>query len=415
MQYRASSLLASLLMLLLAVLPAPTFAAEVTGSLAVAPEWRDANTGGAYYVAPPVLSAQRKSSRQDLGLHIREGGFNAQATLRFQANEGQRPERHGIVNQFYYDGEFDPGNGWTLGKKVMSWGVGFGFRPLDVVQREDRRTANPPPLVGVPLVAWERLTADEAWSLVWTRPGLGQGATAADDPALALHWYRLAGNTDLHAVARVSERRRLEAGAGFSRTAGDEWSFHAALLNQGRYEKRLNTLAENGGAVLAATDPLREVLRHNAAKAVAGVQWTGASGLGALLEGWVDGEAYSRGEWQRLNALVRRQRALAAFAPPAAIDGNIAWSARAFDRANLNRENLLVRLSYDVEQRWKSALEVLTHPADGGRAVTASVSYNGNRQHIGGGLRLLGGPADSALGQAPYRRMAWIEWRLALP
>ncbi len=400
--------------LLLAVLLAPTFAAEVNGSLAVTPEWRDTNVDSAYYVAPPTIAAPRKSSRQDLGLRLREGGFNAQGTLRFLAAEGREPERHGIVNQFYYDGEINPGNGWTLGKKVMSWGVGFGFRPLDVVQREDRRTPSPPPLVGVPLAAWERLTADEAWSLVWTRPGLGHGAMAAEEPALAVHWYRLAGSADLHGVARVSAGRRLEIGAGFSRTVGDEWSLHAGVLNQGRYEKKLSTLAENGG-LLAASDPMRVVLRQNALKAVAGTQWTGESGLGVLVEGWYDGEAYNRDEWKRLNALVRRQRALAGVVPPVAIDGNIAWSARAFDRPNLNRDNLLMRISYDVEARWKSALELLVNPSDGGRAVTASIGYDGNRQHIGAGLRLLGGPADSALAQAPYRRLAWIEWRLALP
>ena len=387
-------------------------AADLTATLSVAPEWRTDNRASAYFVAP----AQDRSARQDLGLRFQDGGFNAQGTLRILARQGQTPERHGIANQFYYDGEMDGGNAWTAGKKVMSWGVGFGFRPLDVVQREDRRAANAAPLVGVPLLAWERFSADQALTLAWTRPGSGRGAVDGDDTALAARWYRLTpGGTDLHAVARLSRRNALEAGAGFSNTVGEEWAFHGAVLNQRRYMKTLNVLAENGGGVLATASPLQENARRNALKAVAGGQWTGSSGIGVLIEGWYDGAAYSREEWRRLDALTAAQRALTGLAPQAAIDGNVAWSSQAFDRPNLLRENLLARLSYDEEQRWKYAVEWLSTPRDGGRAVTLSLTFQGNRQQLGGGLRFLGGHSDSALAQAPFKRVVWLEWRLALP
>ena len=403
--------------LLIASVAGPCLAADITATLSAAPEWRTDNTNSAYFVGPPLASPQDRAARQDLGLRVQEGGFNAQGTLRIQAQQGQTPERHGIVNQFYYDGEIDAGNGWTAGRKVMTWGVGFGFRPLDVVQREDRRNPNPAPLVGVPLLAWEPFSADEALTLAWTRPGGGNGTADGEDAALAAHWYRLTpGGTDLHAVARISRRNALEAGAGFSRTVGEEWSFHAAALNQARYAKTLNLLAENGGGLLSAAPPLQATPRRNALKAVAGVQWTESSGIGVLVEGWYDGEAYSREEWQRLNGLTAAQRALTGLAPQAAIDGNVGWSSQAaFGRPNLLRENLLARLSYDAEQRWTYALEWLATPRDGGRAVTMNMTYQGNRQRLSGGVRFLGGAGDSALAQAPFKRIVWFEWRLALP
>ena len=402
--------------LLLALAANHCLAADITATLSVAPEWRADNRGSAYFVAPPLVPPQDKSARQDLGLRLQDGGLNAQGTLRIAAQEGRTPERHGIANQFYYDGEIDAGNGWTAGKKVMSWGVGFGFRPLDVVQREDRRAPNPAPLVGVPLLAWERFSADQALTLAWTRPGSGSAAADGDDAALAAHLYRLTpSGTDLHAVARISRRNALEAGAGYSGTVGEEWAFHGAALNQRRYTKTLNVLAENSGTLLAATSPLQETQRRNALKAVAGGQWTGSSGIGVLVEAWYDGAAYSREEWRRLDALTAAQRALAGLAPQVAIDGNVAWSSQAFNRPNLLRENLLARLSYDEEQRWKYAVEWLTTPRDGGRAITLNMTYQGNRQQLGGGLRFLGGNGDSALAQAPFRRVAWLEWRIALP
>lgn len=400
---------------LLAALALPAAAADLSGSLGLALESRRANDGSPYRLPPALSAAQAKAWRLDLALRLQEGGFNAQGILRNEGGDGQPTVQRGIANQFYYDGELGPGSGFTVGKKVLTWGVGFGFRPLDVVQREDRRGINPPPLVGVPLLAWQGYTADRALTVVWQRPGSGRGAAAREDPALAAHGYALVGGTDLHAAARLSGRNGLELGAGFSRAVGDEWSIHGAMLNQGRYEKRLNRLAESGAGVLAAANPMQVESRRNAPKAVAGTQWTGESGFGVLLEAWYDGEAYSRAEWQRLDALTARQRALSGLAPQAAIDGNAAWSSEAFNRPNLMRDNLMLRLSHDVDQRWKSALEWLATPRDGGRAVTASLVYEGNRQRISAGVRWLGGAADSALAQAPLRRAAWLEWRLALP
>lgn len=403
--------------LIAALFALPALAAQAgdfSASLSIAPEWRADNRDSAYFVAPPVVPAQNKSARQDLGLRWRDGGFNAQGTLRVLAREGQVPEHHGIINQFYYDGDLGNGNGYTLGKKVMSWGVGFGFRPLDVIQREDRRSLNPPPLTGVPLAAWEHFSADEAFTLAWTNPGYRHESTDFRDQALAAHYYRLADGNDLHAVARLSGRHAFEAGAGITHTSGEEWAFHAAALYQRRYSKTFNTLAENGGGILAAVNPIQEVTQRNGFKAVLGSQWTGTAGFGVLVEAWYDAEAYTRDEWHRLDALTARQRALAGFAPASVINGNVAWSSRAFERPNLLRENLLLRLTHD-DERWKPALELLVTPRDGGRVITTSLEYQGDRQRISFGLRFLGGAADSAYAQAPAKRMAFFEWRLALP
>jgi len=389
-------------------------AGDFSASLSIAPEWRTDNHGSAYYVAPPVVPARHRSARQDLALRWRDGGFNAQGTLRVLAREGQAPEHHGIVNQFYYDGDLGNGSGYTLGKKVMSWGVGFGFRPLDVIQREDRRSLNPPPLTGVPLAAWEHFSADTAFTLAWTRPGHRHEATDFREQALAARYYRLVDGNDFHAVARLSRRHALEAGAGITHTSGAEWAFHAAALYQRRYGKALNTLAESGGGLLATANPMQGVTRRNGLKAVAGSQWTGTAGFGVLVEAWYDTEAYTRDEWRRLDALTASQRARAGFAPAAAIDGNVAWSSRAFERPNLLRENLLLRLTHD-EERWKPALELLVTPRDGGRVLTTGLEYQGDRQRLNFGLRFLGGAADSAYAQAPAKRMAFFEWRLALP
>lgn len=393
----------------------PVQAAELTAKLRLAAQWQTENRASPYFVGPPTLAENRRSDREDLELSLRQGGFNAQGSLVGQMATGRTAEPAGVVNQCYYDGELASGWGWTAGKKVMSWGVGFGFRPLDVVQREDRRGINPPPLVGVPLVALERFAADSAWTLAWTRPGEGRENLDRRDEAIAFHGFHFAGGDDFHAVARLSRRRGLEAGLGATRVVGEEWAFHGALLRAGRYAQRLNRLGNPGdpGGLLAGADPMAERWRRGGLKAVAGGQWTGAAGYSVLVEAWYDGEAYRRSDWRRLDALTARQRALAGIAPAAAIAGNIAWSSQAYLAENLLRENLLFRLGYE-EDGFKPYAELLLTPRDGGWVATLGASHEGNRQRLALGLRQAGGAADAAYAQAPTKRVLWAEWRLAL-
>lgn len=407
---RAALLALALAAALAFVAAAPAGAAEIDASLVVAPELDTPNRASPYYVAPAAAPAW--VSRQDIEIRLRAGGVNAQGTVRWQAPPGREPVRHGSVRQLYYDFELGAGRGWTVGKKVVSWGVGFGFRPLDVVGRENRRGVNPPPPTGVPLAAIETFSADSAWTLVWTRPGAGAGTDDARDAALALRWYRLAGDDDVHAVARVSHRRGVEAGAGVTRVAGDAWSFHAAALYARRVRTTLNALAGRGAA-LAAADPMTENVRGGGLKAVAGAQWTGESGWSALVEAWHDADAYRRDDWRRLDALTARQQALAGRAPDSAIAGNAAWSSQAYLAPNLLRDNLLVRVSYDDRDGFKPYAEWLATPADGGRTVTLGASREGNRQRVTAGLRQFGGAPGSAYARAPTKRIVWLEWRLA--
>jgi hypothetical protein len=395
------------------LLAAAVGAVETHGAITVAPQFVTEDRDSPYYVGPPTVDTPRRSGRNDIELKLQEGGFNAQGILRQQVADGNRPEYHGIANQFYYDGQLTPGLGWTAGKKVMSWGVGFGFKPLDVIQRENRRSINPPPLVGVPLVAVERFTENDAWTVAWTRPGQGAGESDDRDPGVALHWYRLADGDDLHGVMRVSRRRRLEAGFGATRIIGDEWSIHGAALYQQRTWQRTNQLIADGGT-FAAVDPMAEKASGGGVKAVAGVQWTGESGWSVLAEAWYDADAYRRRDWQALDALTARQRALEGAAPATAIDGNVAWSSQAFLATNLLRENVLLRLAYDDRDGFKPYADLLLTPSDGGRVYTVGASWEGNRQRFTLGARQAGGRAGSAYAQSPLKRVLWAEWRLAI-
>lgn len=168
------------------------------------------------------------------------------------------------ANEFAIDREL-AGGFLTAGKKVMGWDVGYAFRPLDVVQREDRRALTPLALEGVPMLAWERFDADSATTIVWANPGRGRAPGAAkqrSDEAIAIRHYRQRGARDEYAVLRLSERNGIEAGASFSQVAGAGLELHASLLWQQR--------PKHGG------------------KALAGFTWTTESKFSVVGEAWID-------------------------------------------------------------------------------------------------------------------------------
>ena len=174
------------------------------------------------------------------------------------------------VNELAYEGSL-AGGFLTAGKKVMSWDVGYAFRPLDVVQREERRALNPLALDGIPMLAWERFAADSATTVVWANPGRGRAANTTTatsqrhDEAIAIRQYWQRGARDEYAVLRLSQRNGVETGAAFSQVAGDGIELHASLLWQQR--------PVHGG------------------KALAGFNWTTESKFSLLGESWADRSA----------------------------------------------------------------------------------------------------------------------------
>jgi hypothetical protein len=293
--------------------------------------------------------------------------------------------------------------GFSAGKKVVGWDVGFGFRPNDVVQQEARRSLLASPLEGRALLQAEHFGADQASTLVWVNPQQLNAAPAdnrgADESALALHHYRHDGALDWHGFARLGEHTGGSLGAALAAVVGDAWALHGSLRWLQRHDAwRSAPLAPTA---LARQSPWQPVTLGAAGQALLGLQWTGEARQSLLIEAWHDGTAPSSADWRAWNA---RSTALAASpAPAAARAGNLAWQSGAWSSANLRRDNLFVRLAWQPD-RWQLALDALVQPADGGRTVTASLQWQGDRWRINAALRVYGGPADAVLAQLPQRR-----------
>jgi hypothetical protein len=384
-------------------------AEDMTVKLRATPEYHAERSDSPFAVSNDQTGIGRDVANGEVELRAKPFDVNLVATARTTKRAGSDEGGRLIVDELYYDARI-AGQRIGLGKKIMSWDVGFGFRPLDVIQQEDRRAIFTTTLEGIPYVSWERFGEKDAWMVVLANPGRGRETDPRDDQSLALKYYLRTEATDWHAVARVSERYRWENGAGFSRVVGVGTEFHGSLLYQHSYENRINRLAGQSTTLLATTDPVETRTFDDGIKALAGFTWTVEAGWTLLGEAWYDDSAYTHKEWRQVADLTRAQLGLQGIPgiPVGAIPGNVAWSAQYFGQSNLMRQNLLLHLSHRGEGgSIDPALDVLVTPEDSGWVATASMSYEGDRFRLDAGYRIFGGPKDAAYRLLPEDRIAF--------
>lgn len=301
--------------------------------------------------------------------------LHAGALLHTQQADGSAAESHHRINEAYaaWSGA---GWQWSAGKKVVSWDVGYGFRPNDMVQQESRRTLAAGALEGHPLLMTEHFNADSAWSLVWVNPTQDPGANSSNETALAARWYTRQGAADWHLFARQGVHSGASLGAAVSWVASDALELHAS--------------ARGGQQLVGGT-------------------WTHESQVSLLLEAWHDATAPSNAQWDAWQA---RNQALplllAQGAPVPAVAGSLAAQANLFrSSSSLRQDNLFARLSWQHE-RWQTALDLLYTPADQGLLTTLSVLWTGERLRWEAGWRTTSGPDAAVVRQLPVQQQGYV-------
>ncbi|HEY9066783.1 MAG TPA: hypothetical protein VIO33_17505, partial [Burkholderiaceae bacterium] len=261
---------------------------------------------------------------------------------------------------------------------------------------------------GRPVLTAEHFDASTAWTFVLVNPTHSHHERGADEPAIAARVYRRDGAWDWHGFARLGARTGPSVGGAFAWVASESLELHASA----RYLARADTLAFDGGesSTLVTTNPWQPASVSHAVQALIGGTWTNEQQVSLLAEAWWDGTALRNSQWDdwasrdaRLGMLADRPGV-----PVAALAGNLAWQASAFNASsNLRRMNLFLRASWQYD-KWQPAIDVLYTPADAGRIVTASVGWQGDRLRLDGGLRVYGGPSSAVLAQVPARRIAYV-------
>lgn len=389
---------------LLTSLPACAAAWDFSGQVRVLAESRSANTEGALTPANAMAGAGRSLLTEEATLRGHGAGLTGSATFTNTAWSKGEAQQKGVLNELYWEGTASDWHA-TLGKKVVSWDVGYAFRPLDVVQRENRRAVAPPPLEGVPVIMAERFGADTAWTLVIANPGRSNHEHGRDEPAIAARAYLRQGSVDWHAVARVGAHTGASGGLAVAWVVSDSLEVHASARALARTERVWGPQPEG----LLRTSPYDWQRFGATAQALVGASWTGEDKVSAMLEAWYDGEAPSQNDWRTWRARNGALGALAAnpWVPQIAQAGNLAWQTAGFGTQNLRRQNLMARVSRSGEN-WTPTADLLYTPEDGGWVATASLGWVGDRWQCEAGARVMGGAPGSVLRTLTDRATVWV-------
>lgn len=388
------------------------YAESLTYGVRLEPEFHSANSHSPFYPGLPHTALGRDQGDLQFEVKARQWGVNLAATTRVPLLDDPDTEKRFHINELFADATLF-GERFSIGKKVLSWDVGFAFRPLDVLQQEDRRVVIPPTLEGVTVVAWDKFSENAALTVGVANPGRGKAGKPRDDASWFARYYVHRGEMENYLLARWSERNRLEAGGAFTYVADGAFEWHGSLLLQERYEKALNSLAARDDLTipLSQANPVSPVAFDFGKKALLGFTWTSPSGLSVLGEAWHDNNAYSVSEWKKLRTLALRQGALLHMAgiPQDAVTGNVAYDLAYYEKPNLLRNNLLLRTSWRKEDwSFDPALDILYTPADGGLVTTATLKYAGNNYIAYLGLREYGGRKNSAYRQLPEDHLVFF-------
>jgi hypothetical protein len=419
---------AALLALLLTGASLPCVGAECDGSgeLRAVLDARSANEHGplaaANAMSPGLPPMERPDGRVEAELrgswHPPQtrpwlSSLSANVLLGGTRHEGGPTASSSRVNELHVASDW---GAWQFGagKKIVGWDVGYGFRPNDVVQQEERRTLLATTPEGRPLLQLEHFDAEQATSLVWVNPHHARDADDAQrgarESALAARSYRRDGAADWHLFARWGEHTRASIGAALAGVASDELELHASLRALQRHDGWAIDPAAGDAPVRA--NPWQQQTLGRAGQALVGASWTGAQQQSVLFEWWYDGTAPSDAQW---NAWSERNAALTALGTTPGlpttlhdgIAGNLAWQAAPFATPNLRRNNVFVRLAWQPDH-WLLSLDTLVTPADRGRVVTLGVQWQGDRLRLNAALRAYGGPSDALLAQLPQRRLGLL-------
>ncbi len=354
----------------------------------------------------PTAANDEQVNNLEADLLIRTGGLTTQAGLIVDDSSNDRNQ--GYLYELFYDGSI-AGFDYSIGKKRVGFGVGYAYRPLDMIQQEQRQTLRSIVVEGVPLISVERFSDTGNVGLLYVNHlTVNEGNSSTGDEEWAVRGYNLLDNTDLQWLIHQDSSRKTSVAAGFSWVGGESLELHGSFRLQSKYD---TTPAYSYDVVtqMAIENRMKET---SGVVALVGMTWTFRNGLSLIGEYWQDQMAPDTSFWNAvLSDLSYLKSGGAITAQNAAAMASLTQRINyGYSQSNVVQKNLFLRLSYDGV--WADpSVDILYHPDDRGYGVTVRVAREFSQsQHIEVGIRQLDGASDSLMGNIGEYQQAYISW-----
>ncbi len=268
------------------------------------------------------------------------------------------------------------------GKRLVRWGTGYAFTPTGLL--DPPRTATDPQdrlglNEGMVLAQATAFRGDTAFTVAAAAPRTWRDAGTALERLVAAKLRTAIHGFELALVASGAEGRRFSAGANFTHVVGERLEWHGEWL-----------VHDRTSPWVARLDPAAAGARTMSA--LVGLQYTSASGVNVVLEGYRDGNGLDATAWQRLVG-----GAAMAQAPAPAASANTAT-----DRPS-RRDFVFVRAARAASDgRWNPELMTILGMDDGSVTIVPASGWT-LRAHVDVYVRgvLLAGARRSEARDAP--------------
>ncbi len=366
--------------------------AEMESSLLMNPQWINYNKQSVFAVPDSLVAQPPAQSRQILEWKTEYHGLNLMGNWNYTLDNAQSSSK-GSMLEAYFSTSWNNID-FSLGKKIISWGTGYGFRPTDVIFNQDLQSTSKETFEGVPQFSLNYYLDMGEIALVAV-PDSYQG------DMLFGRYFESFEQYDLQLLAGYSQQRGTQLGAAGVWIVNDSLALHFDATLSEKYQKEVNSLINSNSTLpLANNNPFVSKEYQAAVRSLVGLNYSWGENNNIIVEYWYDDFAYSKTQWQDLIHLAEKQRQLLSSNIPAqAVYGNLAWNLQAMQSIYLLQHNLFLLWSQQGDDGWLPSLSVLYAPEDGGVINTLELSNNLDWMQINIGYRHFGGKADSVYAQ----------------
>lgn len=240
----------------------------------------------------------------------------------------------------------------TVGKIRLDWGVGYGYRPLDLFLPYRRNPLGIQVEEGAGVLALSSYQELGEWTLIATDSGWGRSSEAQlvthnEQQGIGLRHYRLVGDSEIQGIVYYDNVRRGLVGGSWVSVLNAAWGVHTSWLYQREYWQYQRQIER----------PLELIKRSDAAQFLFGLNWANASGHNVIAEYWYDGRSWNEQEWQQAFNSADQMREMG--------QTQAAFSyAQGYQAANIVAHNIMLHWSWDGAAGQPLGIDHLTPTLD---------------------------------------------------
>ena len=266
----------------------------------------------------------------------------------------------------------------TFGKVRLDWGVGYGYRPLDIIKPYRQNPIGIQTEEGAGIASMSLFDSQGEWTVLlsdssWVMQDQSDYEQSVENQGVGIKRYWLNDNSEWQGLLYYDDVRKTSIGASAVTVLNEAWELHASALLQQQFVQY--HIADS------LYSPTELHTEEHATQGLIGFTWANQFGNSVILEYWYDSRAWSDSEWQ---AAIDRATSLVIESDPSM--QSLAKSyGQGYRHSNIVQHNLMLHWSLDSSAfdqfeytqglELTPTLDILYSPQDGGVIVTQWLEY----------------------------------------